>query len=38
VTLREGRLTGEIMRHEATEEKLMQMMTMDKPVYAGAST
>jgi ABC-type sugar transport system ATPase subunit len=28
ITMREGRLTGEILRAEATEEKLMQMMTM----------
>lgn len=35
VTLREGRLTGEIMRHEATEEKLMQMMTLDESTSAA---
>jgi inositol transport system ATP-binding protein len=28
ITIREGRLTGEINRAEATEEKLMQMMTL----------
>ena len=28
ITVREGRLTGEIMRADATEEKLMQMMTI----------
>jgi ABC-type sugar transport system ATPase subunit len=28
ITMREGRMTGEIMRADATEEKLMQMMTI----------
>jgi ABC-type sugar transport system ATPase subunit len=28
ITMREGRITGEVMRAEATEEKLMQMMTI----------
>jgi ABC-type sugar transport system ATPase subunit len=28
ITMREGRLTGEILRADATEEKLMEMMTL----------
>jgi len=28
ITIREGRLTGEFMREEATEEKLMQAMAL----------
>jgi len=37
VTLREGRLTGEISRAEATEERLMQMMTTENlaPIASG---
>jgi inositol transport system ATP-binding protein len=30
ITIREGKLTGEILRKDATEEKLMQMMTLAK--------
>jgi ABC-type sugar transport system ATPase subunit len=29
ITIREGRLTGEFMRSEATEETLMQAMMLD---------
>ncbi|MGI3903576.1 MAG: sugar ABC transporter ATP-binding protein [Janthinobacterium lividum] len=29
VTLREGRLTGEVLRRDATEERLMRLMTLD---------
>jgi inositol transport system ATP-binding protein len=32
ITMREGRLTGELTRSEATEEKLMQMMTLSTAV------
>jgi inositol transport system ATP-binding protein len=28
ITIREGRLTGEVLRNEASEEKLMQLMTL----------
>lgn len=30
ITMREGRLTGEVIRSEATEEKLMQLMTLSE--------
>ncbi len=30
ITMREGRITGEVMRADATEEKLMQMMTLSE--------
>ena len=29
VTMREGRVTGSVLRREANEERLMQMMTID---------
>ena len=29
VILREGRLTGEVLRRDATEERLMRLMTLD---------
>ena len=35
VTMREGRVTGSIMRREANEETLMQMMTIDAPGASG---
>lgn len=34
ITIREGQLTGEIMRDEATEETLMQMMTLTEKAKA----
>jgi inositol transport system ATP-binding protein len=34
VTMREGRITGEIARRDATEEKLMAMMTLSEPAAA----
>jgi ABC-type sugar transport system ATPase subunit len=30
VTMREGRVTGELSREEATEERLMQLMTLGR--------
>lgn len=37
LTLREGRLTGEIMRADANEERLMRMMTLDQTRTSAAS-
>jgi ABC-type sugar transport system ATPase subunit len=37
VTMREGRVTGEIARRDATEEKLMAMMTLNAPANAEES-
>jgi inositol transport system ATP-binding protein len=31
VTMREGRVTGEVLRAAATQEKLMSMMTLAAP-------
>jgi hypothetical protein len=36
VTMREGRVTGEILRAAATQEKLMSMMTLMAPQSGGA--
>jgi inositol transport system ATP-binding protein len=39
VTMREGRITGEIKRTDATQENLMAMMTLhEAPAAAGAAT
>jgi inositol transport system ATP-binding protein len=32
VTMREGRITGEIRADEATQERLMTLMTLDQPL------
>ncbi len=34
ITIREGKLTGEILRADATEEKLMQMMTLARALVS----
>ena len=34
ITMREGAITGEIAGEEATEEKLMQMMTLGAEIAA----
>ncbi len=35
LTMREGRVTGSILRRDASEEKLMQMMTIDAPAFSA---
>lgn len=37
ITIREGRLTGEVSRMEATQEKLMQMMTLSSQQAASVA-
>jgi inositol transport system ATP-binding protein len=37
VTMREGRVTGSVPRREASEERLMQMMTIDAPTLTPPS-
>ena len=32
--MREGRITGELARAEATEERLMQLMALEQPQAA----
>jgi inositol transport system ATP-binding protein len=34
ITMREGRITGEIMGRDATQEKLMRLMTLGQPQAA----
>ncbi len=37
VTMREGRVTGELSREEATEERLMQLMTLGQQQARAAA-